>query len=121
MVGGVREIAELLGRGCFPLRRESDCQIKIDEHLRAGLPGVEVLREHRLSARDRPDWFIDGRIVVEAKVNGAVRSAIVRQLARYAEHDQVQGIVLATGKSILLPPTVNGKPLVVVNLGKAWM
>jgi hypothetical protein len=121
MVGGLKQIAEVLGRGCFPLKRETDCQTKIDEHLRASLPGVEVSREHRLSGRDRPDWLIDGRFVVEAKVYGAVRAKIVRQLERYAEHDLVEGIVLATGRSVALPAAINGKPVLVVNLGEAWL
>lgn len=121
MLGGVKDIADLLGRGCFPLKRETDSQRKIEEHLRAGLPGVEVSREHRLSDRDRPDFLVDGRFVVEIKVHGAVRAKIVKQLERYAEHDLVEGLVLATGRSIVLPATINGKPLRVVNLGEAWL
>ncbi|WP_181242650.1 hypothetical protein [Caulobacter vibrioides] len=117
----VGEVARVLGRGCFPLKRESDCQLAIDGHLRAAFPGVAISREHRLSGRDRPDWLIDGRFVVEAKVHGAVRAKIERQLQRYAEHDAVEGIVLATGRSIILPATIGGKPVAVVNLGEAWL
>lgn len=119
MLGGLKDIASVIGRGRFPLTRESDLQHEMDLALRLTFPGVEISREHRLGPADRPDWLIDGRFVVEAKIRGAGRKLIVGQLNRYAVHPCVEGIVLATGKS--MPPIVTRVPVVIVNLGRAWL
>lgn len=121
MLGGVQSILEALGRGRFPLSREADCQAAIDEWLHAQLPGVEISREHRLGPGDRPDWLIDGRFVVEAKLGGRgqQRRAIARQIGRYLAYDQVEAVVLATGVS--MPPLRGVKPIHIVSLGRAWL
>ena len=122
MFGGVQTIVDLLARGRFPLSSEKDRQAEIEAWLGEGLPGVEILREHRLSDRDRPDFFVtDGGIAIEVKIGGRgqSRAGIVRQLGRYAEHDHVQAIVLVTGVSIL--PFRLSKPIHFVSLGRAWL
>lgn len=119
MLGGVKDIAIALGRGRFPLTRESDLQIEMDAFLRAEFPDVEILREHRLGPADRPDWLVDGRFVVEAKIRSAGRALITRQVQRYAAYPQVEGIVLASGKS--MTPIVATVPVVIVHLGRAWL
>lgn len=81
--------------------------------------GLIADREHRLSAKDIPDFFIDG-VVVEVKIKGQ-RASFSRQLDRYAHYEKVKGIVLVTGKSILLPRVINGKPLMVASLSRAWL
>jgi hypothetical protein len=120
--GGVQTIVELLGRACFPLSSETACQQAIETLFAEHFPGVEILREHRLSARDRPDFFAaaDG-VAIEVKVGGRgqQRAAIIRQLARYAEHDQVKALVLVTGVS--MPRIELAKPVHVVSLGRAWL
>jgi hypothetical protein len=122
MFGGVQTIVDLLARGRFPLSSEKECQAEIEVWLRDGLPEVEILREHRLSDRDRPDFFVTvGGVAIEVKIGGRgqSRTGIVRQLARYAEHDQVEAIILATGVSIL--PFRLSKPVHFVSLGRAWL
>ncbi len=121
MFGGVQTIVDLLARGRFPLSSEKECQAAVDPWLRAGLPDVEISREHRLGPGDIPDWLIDGRIVIEAKVGGRGqgRKAIVRQLGRYADHDQVEAMILLTGVS--MPPIRLAKPVHIVSLGRAWL
>jgi len=121
MFGGVQSILEVLGRGRFPLSGEKDCQQAVDPWLREHLPGVEISREHRLGPGDIPDWLIDGRFVIEAKVGGRgqQRRAIVRQLGRYAAYDQVEALILLTGVS--MPPIGLSKPVHVVSLGRAWL
>lgn len=57
--------------------------------------GLEFEREFRLSERDRPDFFVGGRIAVEVKLK-TPRRLVLRQLGRYAEHDKVEAIVLAS-------------------------
>lgn len=119
MLGGVEHIAEVLSRGRFSLSSESSLQLEVDPYLRANLPGVEISREHRLDARNRPDWLIDGRFVVEAKISRSSRRDTERQVRRYAEFPQVEAIVLITGRS--MPRIVAAKPVLIVHLGRAWL
>lgn len=82
---------------------------------------AEVSREHRLGPADRPDFLIDG-IVVEAKGKRHRAPAIGRQLARYAKYPEVRALVLATAKAVISGGgDIEGKPLFVVNLGRAWL
>jgi len=78
--------------------------------------GVSFQREVRLSATDRPASMV-GNIAVEVKVKGS-HSDVLRQIQRYAQHDQVTGIVLVTSKAChrAMPNTLNGKPVVVASL-----
>lgn len=119
MLGGVKDIAIALSRGRFPLTRESELQHAVDEFLRATFPGVAISREHRLGPGERPDWLVDGRFVVEAKIRSAARRLIERQVHRYAAYPEVEGIVLITGKS--MPPIAAIKPVVIVALGRSWL
>ncbi|SLC73459.1 hypothetical protein [Mycobacteroides abscessus] len=57
--------------------------------------GLGFEREFQLCERDRPDFFVGGRIVVEVKLK-TPRSRVLRQLGRYAEHEKVEAIVLAS-------------------------
>lgn len=82
--------------------------------------GITFSREHRLSAADIPDFLIDG-IAVELKLKGARKKAIFKQITRYAEHDAVKAIILATNVTMGLPENINGKPVYIAPLGRAWL
>jgi hypothetical protein len=56
-----------------------------------------------LGPRDRPDFLIDGRIVVECKGPRHREGAVLRQLDRYAAHERVEWIVLATARAMRMP------------------
>lgn len=115
------DVAEIIRRLRAPLCVEVETQAVIETALRAGLPGVLVEREKRLDARDRPDFLVDGGIVVEVKLKGASKMGVYRQLARYAGHVRVRAIVLATNTSMGLPELIEGKPTFYVHLARAWM
>jgi hypothetical protein len=87
-----RVLAALSGR-TYCGRGEIEIQDGVGAALAAA--GVEFEREHRLSERDRPDFLVGGQVVVEVKLK-TPRSVVVRQLGRYAEHDLVAAIVLAS-------------------------
>jgi hypothetical protein len=85
--------------------------------------GLEFQREKRLTKKDIPDFLIQsdfGGIVVEVKTKCS-RMAIYRQLERYAEYKEVDGLILLTGTSMGLPSKINGKPAIVASLGAGWL
>lgn len=74
-------------------------------------------REHRLPGAGIVDFMV-GRVAIEAKVAGAKRD-IHRQCARYADHADVDALILATTVTMPLPSL--SVPALVVNLGRAWL
>lgn len=85
--------------------------------------GLTFEREKRLSKTEIPDFLIHsqyGGIVLEVKTKCS-RMAIYRQLERYAEHQEVSGVILLTGTSMGLPPQINSKPSLVASLGVGWL
>lgn len=115
-------LAGLLADGRFRLTSEALCQADIEAHLRGVLPPECVVsREHRLSAYDRPDFLVDGRYVVECKIQRAGKAAAYRQLKRYAAYPQVEALILCTNTAMGLPPVIEGKPAFLVSLGRAWL
>lgn len=78
--------------------------------------GMVIEREVQLSARDRIDVLVDGGIGVEVKVGGTT-AAVGGQLARYAEHDRIRGLVLVTScaRHRAVPRRLNGKTVHVVS------
>lgn len=112
------------------------CEVDLQEGLAALLSvrDFTVSREFRLTAADRIDLFVALQVQppppaeilrptgpgigVEVKVQGA-GSAIVRQLERYAAHPKILALVLVTNRaSHDVPPSLNGKPVVVVRIGR---
>lgn len=80
-------------------------------------PQFAARREEPLSQRDRPDFLVSVggfTVAVEVKVQGA-RSAVLRQLGRYAEHDTVAALLFVSGRRTLaagVPAVIHGKPVV---------
>lgn len=94
-------------------------RFKTEAELQKGLMSVleritETIREHRLDENDRPDFFLpDHGIAIEVKTKGAA-TAVLRQLTRYATHEEVKSILLITSRVQLaksFPDSLLGKPL----------
>ncbi len=83
--------------------------------------GIPFTREMVLSARDIPDFFIEDGTAIECKLRPAQKTAVYRQLQRYASHTEVTRIILATNLSMTLPATINGKPAYMASLSKGWL
>jgi hypothetical protein len=63
-----------------------------------------------------------GCIALEVKVKRAwSKPGVLRQLRRYAAHERVAGLVLASNLAMHLPPEIEGKPALAVSLGRAWL
>ena len=68
-------------------------------------------------------------IGIEVKIKGGA-AAIGRQIKGYAAEDglghrgamlRIDGIVLATSRPMAMPAEIGGKPVAVVDLGRAWL
>ncbi|NEI71032.1 hypothetical protein GR212_15745 [Rhizobium lusitanum] len=92
-------------------------QPAIAEALKAA--DVSFKREHRLDAHSIIDFLIDG-VGIEVKVKGS-KLNIFRQVERYAGFDEINTLILVTNVPMGMPPLVNGKPVYIVNLAKAWL
>lgn len=101
----------------FPLSDEKRLQTAIEEEFQRA--GILYEREFRLSPKDVID-FIVGRVGIEVKIKGG-KLAIFRQVERYAQHDGIDALILATNVAMGMPEEINGKPVHVVNLGRAWL
>lgn len=109
-------LRELISGYRFRHQSEKELQEAVEQILTC--EGFEFEREHRLTAMDRPDFFVIGslNVVIEIKVKGS-SSEVSRQLLRYAKNPAVGEIILLTTRSQhygMMPPTMNGKPVSVV-------
>lgn len=79
----------------------------------------EYQREYELSTTDRPDfWLPEFGIAIEVKIGGPT-TAVIRQLHRYASHEEVNGILLvSTCMRHRVPETMNDKPVMKVYLSR---
>jgi hypothetical protein len=116
------KVAEVLAGSRLDLSAEHRTQADIERLFACEFGAERFDREHRFNAKDRPDFLVDGRIVVEVKrFRRTSTAAALAQLERYAAHAHVAELVLATGHAVSLPGQVGGKRLFVVNLGEAWL
>lgn len=110
------QIYQLIASYRFSINSEEDVQAGIEQLL--GREGVSFEREVALAARDRIDFLCAGGCGVEVKTQGA-RMSVLRQLARYAEHDRITSLLLVTTKphhGHQAPENLGGKPLRVLVL-----
>lgn len=112
------DIVSLVKTHRLPLNKEKELQSELAKLLTG--KGYEFSREHRLSAKDIPDFMVGG-IMIECKMRGQNKREIYRQLCRYAEHDEVKEIVLVTNVAMGLPEEINGKPAYYANLSASWI
>lgn len=114
------EVAAVLKRLLVNLSSEALAQADIETALRAHFLDRLVEREVRLSATDRVDFMVDG-VAIEVKVRASAARGLVSQIGRYARHERVTSIVVATAKAATVPTIVGGKPVFLVNLSRGWM
>ena len=111
-----RVIKALTGKR-FQLDTEVELQLQIATIFTEA--GLLFQREHRLDAKNRPDFFIDG-LAIEIKIKGGAQ-AIYRQCMRYCDFKEVTGLLLVTNRSMGFPPSLNGKPTYFFKLGAGWL
>lgn len=109
----VDEVADVIRAHRYSYTNEDELQEGIAAAL-ARKKGWAPEREVRLDARDRIDIVVD-RIGIEVKVAGR-SSGVFEQLLRYAEHEEIAGLILVTNRWVRLPDGISGKPLRAVSL-----
>ena len=112
------EILKALTAARIRCSTESQMHDDVAAALEAG--GIPFSRERDLSARDRVD-FLSGATAIECKIDGSPTD-VARQLIRYAESKEVDGIILVTSRTRLghhLPNDIDGKPIRVVATWRA--
>lgn len=81
--------------------------------------GIAYRREYVFGPRCRADIWIDG-IVIEIKKQRPARAALIDQLGRYADKPTARAIVVVMERSMVLPATMNDKPIAVISLNALW-
>lgn len=108
------QLSNLLAGFRYRFTDERDLQDGIERVLRSS--GLPYRREPVLSAPDRPDFLV-GDLAIEVKIQGTLPQ-LLRQVSRYATHDEVRGI-LVVGTPVWLaqvPDEIVGKPMVSLRL-----
>lgn len=111
----VQSVARDLSLYRYVVRNEAELQEAIAVALTH--QGREFRREVALSKQDRIDFLV-GPIGIEVKVGGS-RSALIRQLHRYAQHGAITQLLVITTlhKLTALPEALNEKPIEVLRVG----
>ncbi|MFT3973310.1 MAG: hypothetical protein QM699_07635 [Amaricoccus sp.] len=114
-----RRVAGIIERSAIDVTTEFAAQRGIREALERD--GIEVAAEVQLTPRDRID-LLAGPVGIEVKIRGGGRRKILRQLERYAESDQIEALVLASGGG--WPRAIDeagGKRLFFASLTLGWL
>lgn len=111
----------LLSDGRFDYSDEMICQNAIAQFLDS--KSISFLREYELAGSGVCDfYFPNSRIVLEVKAGkGWSKRGVYRQCERYCQHEDVSGLVLATGKIQGMPETISNKPIRVYQLGLGFL
>lgn len=81
--------------------------------------GIDFRHEVSIGKGNRIDFIVDG-IGVEVKKGKPNRNSVLKQLSRYAESDEIDGLILVIERSMDIPEQLNGKECRVVALNKLW-
>lgn len=81
--------------------------------------GLSFQHEVPVAPRRRID-FLCGRVGIEIKRGRPLLSPLLRQLAAYAESNQISALVLVAERPPRLPGKLRGKPLIAVSLSRLW-
>lgn len=104
------DLISTLSRLRFRFATEKDLQDGFEKVFREN--GIPFQREFPISERDRLDFLVAGGIALEVKIKGSLPD-LVRQIARYARHDDIREIlVVGTPRWIpRVPVAIEGKPV----------
>lgn len=115
------EVAAALRR----LKLPSNCEREMQDALWSVLPGLlptaKVEREYRVGERSRLDFLVtrgNERIAIECKIDQTGRTAVYRQVRRYAEEAGITGAVILAPWSGVSSFIVEEVPVIIVDWAK---
>lgn len=85
--------------------------------------GLKYVREFEMGKANRIDFLIDEGVGLEVKVQGSP-SAVVRQLFRYAEREEIKAMVVVSTRvrtTAILPERIRGKLVLKAELWRALL
>lgn len=82
--------------------------------------GISFKSEFLLGSRNRIDFLTISGIGIEAKKGKPNELQVFNQLTRYAQFEQVKGLILVIERYMDLPDEINGKPVISIGLRKLW-
>ncbi|TWT59001.1 hypothetical protein KOR42_23880 [Thalassoglobus neptunius] len=115
----VQELVAALSGWQLPIvREEFVLQQNLEQVLIQEIGSEHFQREYSLSDRERIDFMCFGSIGIEVKTQGSM-SSVAAQLLRYAECEEVKGLILVTTRRRHLFPKseLAGKPFGSILLG----
>lgn len=84
----IQELAEKIGK----LRLDPNTEYQTQQQIMEAFNWNPNFRsEYRLSDQDRIDFFCQG-VGIEVKIGTAKPMEVMRQLERYAQHDEIKGL-----------------------------
>lgn len=96
---------------------EYDIHTQISSALSAA--GFDFSHEYRLGPRCRIDFRV-GRIGIEVKKGRPATAELTRQLHRYLESDDLDGMIVVVQRSVNLPANICAKPVFLLSLNRLW-
>ena len=96
---------------------QNQIAVVLDQH------GITFRREVSIASRCRVDFMLLDGVVLEVKcgLTKPNRTRVVEQLRRYAQFDEVSGILLIVDRNLNgIPNQISGKPCQVMPLHKQW-
>lgn len=109
----LRSLRQTLSQFRFHYANEAELQRGIEQVLYD--KQFEFYREYLLTPESRPDFYLTSGLVIEVKIASST-AEVMRQVARYASHEKVSGILLVTSRQHRLPESFSGKPLLIHRL-----
>lgn len=114
----IEKLVRLLRTLRLSLTDEKELQWQLERYLTAN--GYACAREVALNPGDIIDFVVDPSIGIECKIKGSKRD-IYYQCERYCSSPLIQSLVLVTNVPTGFPPSIDGKPVYLVHLGRAWL
>ena len=81
--------------------------------------GLDFCHEYRLAPRCRIDFRV-GRIGIEVKKGRPSSAQLTKQLRRYLESLELDGMIVVMQRAITLPGHIAGKPVYIISLNRLW-
>ena len=82
--------------------------------------GLRVNLQHEAKIAQAADRFLIGGIGVEIKKGKPKSAALIAQLRRYAQSEQIECLIVVSWQSVPVPGRIEGKPVYSLSLSQLW-